>query len=143
MTIWRVAVPLLALSIVIVTDLTSHRIPDLVTLPAAVYALISSLFGGYAAFKSAVLGAAIAGGAILLLAIVSRGGIGGGDLKLMIFLGAAVGWEWALSVFLLSQFVGLAVIGLVLAAGRKFSNNKLPIGAIIAALAAVVVATNF
>ena len=112
-------------------------------MPATAYALISSLVAGYSSFTSAVLGAAIVSGAILLLMIVSRGGIGGGDLKLMTFLGAALGWQWALSVFLLSQFVGLAVIGLVLATRRKFSNNKLPIGAIIAALAAVVVATHF
>ena len=132
-----------ALSLVIVTDLRLRRIPDAVTLPATAYALIiSSVFGGCSELFSGLVSGAIAGAAILVLAIVSRGGIGGGDLKLMVFLGAAMGWRWALSIFLLSQVVGLVIIVPVLIAGRKISNNRLPIGAIIAALAAIVVATN-
>jgi len=131
------------LSVVIVTDLRLRRIPDALTLPGLAYALISSAFGGVSDLASALVGAAISGGAILALAVVSRGGIGGGDLKLMAFLGAAIGWRWAMTIFVLSQFVGLVVIGVMLIKGRKISNNRLPIGAIIAALAAIVVATNF
>ena len=128
---------LVALAFIVVTDLYLRIIPNRITIPLILYTLLTALPSGAAAFGRALLGAAVCGLAILLLAVVSRGGIGGGDLKLMVAVGGALGWESALVVFALSQVLALIGAIVVSIAYRTILRGWLPIGAIIAALAAV------
>lgn len=134
---WRALPILVALAFIVVTDLYLRIIPNRITVPLIIYTLLVALPSGPAAFGWAILGAAVSGFAILLLAIVSRGGIGGGDLKLMVAVGGALGWEPALTVFVLSQVFALIAAIVVSIAYRTILRGWLPIGAIIAALAAV------
>jgi prepilin signal peptidase PulO-like enzyme (type II secretory pathway) len=136
---WRLSPVLVALAFIIVSDLCLHIIPDVITLPSITYVLFLGLITGLPALTSAILGATIAGGVILLLVVISRGGIGGGDFKLMALIGAAIGLKWAMIVFLLSQFVALGAAVMLWVRDRRFFNRRLPIGAIIAALAVVVI----
>jgi leader peptidase (prepilin peptidase)/N-methyltransferase len=76
----------------------------------------------------------------LLMAVVSRGGIGGGDIKLLAMLGPALGWKGVLGAFIASQFVALFVVIVLSVARRLLSREPVPVGAIIAALAAVLLA---
>jgi leader peptidase (prepilin peptidase)/N-methyltransferase len=63
--------------------------------------------------------------------------MGGGDIKLMAMLGAALGWRGALIALALSQVAG-AVVGLgVLVAHRRRPARHLPVGALIAFFGAV------
>jgi len=128
---------LVALSFIIVCDLGLRLIPDRITLSTAIYVVLVAAISGLPALARALLGAAIAGLLILVLAIVSRGGIGGGDLKLMVAIGAALGWELALTVFVGSQVVGLLVILVLSIVRKRIFRGWLPIGSIIAALASV------
>ena len=105
------------------------------------YIFVLAAVSGRLALERAVVGAAVAGGLILLLAVISRGGIGGGDFKLMLVVGGALGWEAAMIVFALSQIVALVVALAVSIMQRRILRGWLPIGAIIAALAAVVLVT--
>jgi Flp pilus assembly protein protease CpaA len=139
---WRLVPLLIALAVIIVTDLYLRIIPNKITVPSIAYALAIAALSGKSALGHAVLGAAVAGATILLLAIVSRGGIGGGDLKLMVIVGAALGWQTALLVFALSQIVALGAALVVSVAQRRILRGWLPIGAIISALAAAVLVTN-
>jgi len=129
---------LIGLAFIIVTDLWLRLIPNRITFPLIIYVLFTAPVFGWPAFGRALLGGLIAGVAILVLALVSRGGIGGGDLKLMVLVGAGLGWEGAVIVFLLSQVVALAVAVIVSIALKTIFRGWLPIGAIIAVLAAVV-----
>jgi Flp pilus assembly protein protease CpaA len=138
---WLLVPLLIVMAAIIVTDLWLRIIPNRITVPAIVYALLIAVLSGAASLGRAVAGAAIAGAVILFLAIVSRGGIGGGDLKLMVLIGALLGWESALTVFVISQIVALAAALVVSVAQRRILRGWLPIGAIIAALAAVAVMT--
>jgi leader peptidase (prepilin peptidase) / N-methyltransferase len=138
---WSLLPILIALAVIIVTDLYLRLIPNKITVPSMIYVLLLAALSGRAAFGQAVLGAAVAGAGILALAIISRGGIGGGDLKLMVVVGGALGWEAAILVFALSQIVALVVAFAVSVAQRRILRGWLPIGAIIAALAAVVLVT--
>jgi Flp pilus assembly protein protease CpaA len=131
---------LLALSLIVVTDLCLRLIPNKITFPAIVYALLTSLVGGLSSFGLAVLGALVAGGAILLLAMVSRGGIGGGDLKLMVLIGATLGWQGSLTVFVLSQVTALTVAIVLSVYNRKIFRGWVPVGAMIAGLAGIAIA---
>jgi Flp pilus assembly protein protease CpaA len=139
---WR-AVPILtALAFIVVSDLYLRIIPNRITIPLTIYTLLASLPSGVSAFGRAILGAVVCGLGILLLALISRGGIGGGDLKLMMAVGGALGWQSGLVVFVLSQVVALIAAIAVSVALRTILRGWLPIGAIIAALAAIALISN-
>ena len=100
----------------IVTDLEQHLIFDKMQLPFAVLALVfmclSGQIGNY-------LLAAVAGGmAFLLLALLTRGAIGGGDIKLMFVLGLWLGMEKLLQVIAGGFILGGLVAGVMLLSGR-------------------------
>jgi Flp pilus assembly protein protease CpaA len=132
---------LIGLAFILVTDLWVRLIPNRITVPLIIYVVCTAPLFGLAAFGRALLGALVAGAAILLLALISRGGIGGGDLKLMVVVGGALGWEGAVIVFVLSQLVALAAAVVMSVAAKTIFRGWLPIGAIIAALAAVALVT--
>jgi len=136
---WWQLLPLLgALALVVVLDLRIRIIPDIITLPGLAYALgLAAVAVRSPTVLEAGLGALVGGGVVLLVAIVSRGGMGGGDIKLMAMLGAALGWRGALIAFALSQVVG-AVIGLgILVVRRRRPARHLPVGALIAFFGAI------
>ncbi len=135
--LWCLVPLLIALAVIIVLDLRTKVIPDVLTLPGIVYALVVAAFGESPSLGQAVLGAVAGGGIVFLIAVVSRGAMGGGDIKLMAMLGAALGWQGALAVLAFSQLAaGLIALGLLFArqAGRR---DTLPVGAIISLLGAV------
>ena len=128
---------LIALAAIIVLAFRTKVIPDIVTLPGIVYALAVTPFVQSPSVGQALLGVVVGGGIVFLIAVVSRGAIGGGDLKLMAMLGAALGWKGALVVLAFSQVAAaLVALGLLIArrAGRQ---DLLPVGAIISLLGAV------
>jgi Flp pilus assembly protein protease CpaA len=136
---WWQLLPLLgALALVVVLDLRIRIIPDIITLPGLAYALgLAAVAVRSPTVIEAGLGALVGGGVVLLFAIVSRGGMGGGDIKLMAMLGAALGWRGALTALALSQVVG-AVIGLgILVVRRRRPARHLPVGALIAFFGAI------
>lgn len=136
---WWQLLPLLgALALVVVLDLRIRIIPDIITLPGLAYALgLAAVAVRSPTVLEAGLGALVGGGVVLLFAIVSRGGMGGGDIKLMAMLGAALGWRGALTALALSQVVG-AVIGLgILVVRRRRPARHLPVGALIALFGAI------
>lgn len=133
---------LIGLAVIIVTDLWLRLIPNRITFPLIIYVVCTAPLFGLASFGRALLGAVVAGSAILILALVSRGGIGGGDMKLMVVVGGALGWEGAVLVFVLSQLVALAVALVLSIVLKTIFRGWLPIGAIIAALAAVALVTS-
>ncbi|WP_079479523.1 prepilin peptidase [Halobacillus salinus] len=77
----------------------------------------SSLIGG--------LGGLTVTAAIIL---VSRGGMGGGDMKLFGLLGFVLGWKLLLVTFFLSTLIGAVVSGGLLAAGIIQRKKPIPFG---------------
>ena len=121
-----------------VLDLRIRIIPDIITLPGLAYALgLSAVSAWDPTVIEAGLGALVGGGVVLLVAIVSRGGMGGGDIKLMAMLGAALGWRGALIVLAFSQVVGAIIVLGVLVVRRRRPARHLPVGALIALFGAI------
>jgi len=121
-----------------VFDLRVRIIPDVITLPGLAYALgLAAVAVRSPTVIEAGLGALVGGGVVLLVAIVSRGGMGGGDVKLMAMLGAALGWRGALVALALSQIAGAAMVLGVLVVRRRRPGRHLPVGAFIALFGAV------
>ena len=113
-------------------DFRVQRLPDPLTLPFAAAAL--ALLGVAAAlpehagdWPTALFGAVALGGGYFVLFLVNPNGMGFGDVKLALGLGAVLGWYGWSAVFLGTfagfLFGGLYGLGLVIVrrAGRKTS----------------------
>lgn len=135
--LWCLVPLFIALAIIIVLDLRTKVIPDVVTLPGIAYALVIATFMESPSLAGAVVGAVTGGGIVWLVAVVSRGAVGGGDIKLMGMLGAALGWKGALAVLAFSQVAAALVALTLLVAQRAKRRDLLPVGAIISLLGMV------
>jgi prepilin signal peptidase PulO-like enzyme (type II secretory pathway) len=135
--LWCLVPLFIALAVIIVLDLRTKVIPDVITIPGLAYALVVAAFIESPSLGGAVLGAVVGGGIVLLVAVVSRGAVGGGDIKLMGMLGAALGWKGALAVLAFSQVAAALVALTLLIAQRAKRRDLLPVGAIISLLGIV------
>jgi leader peptidase (prepilin peptidase)/N-methyltransferase len=134
---WYLVPLLVALALVVVLDVQTKLIPDVLTVPGIAYAFTGAAFFGTQAIGPALFGATVGGGVVLLIAVISRGGVGGGDIKLMAMLGALLGWNGALAVIAFSQLTGCMIaLALLISRGAR-RPDTLPIGAIISFLGAV------
>jgi leader peptidase (prepilin peptidase) / N-methyltransferase len=109
-------------------DLAVQRLPDRLTLllyPGliALFGLATVVHGHPENFVRALLGGVALGGGYLVLAIASRGQLGGGDIKLAGGLGIALGWlGWpTLLTGAALGFVLMAVVSLVLLIARRIT----------------------
>ncbi|HEV2440261.1 MAG TPA: prepilin peptidase [bacterium] len=125
-TALRYGVLAFALLVVFFTDLEHQIIPNAVTYPGIVTGIILSAASGQLA--SSVTAAAAAGAVFLVLSIVSRGGMGGGDIKLAAMIGAFLGTPAVIVALFLAVALGAAA-GLVLLALRLRSRkDMIPFG---------------
>jgi len=109
-------------------DLRHYIIPDKVTVFALAGGVVLNVFTRDLTLVSSLLGLTSAAGFLLLIAIVSRGGMGGGDIKFAAVIGLFLGWPNGLfAVFLGCMLAGLAGIVLLLTRikGRK---DAIPFG---------------
>jgi prepilin peptidase CpaA len=74
----------------VASDVRFHRVPNLLTMPAFIFALIAApLIGANAGLTDTLMGAAL--GFALLIGPYALGGVGAGDVKALMALGAWVG----------------------------------------------------
>jgi leader peptidase (prepilin peptidase) / N-methyltransferase len=117
------------------TDLTEHRLPDKLTVPAialsaALLTAASWHLGDFAALGRAAIAATAAATFFLALALITRQ-VGGGDVKLAVLTGMLPGWlGWNhLVLALLSGLLLAALSAGVLMATRRISRrDPLPLG---------------
>jgi leader peptidase (prepilin peptidase)/N-methyltransferase len=122
-----------------VIDLHHKILPDRITLPGIALGLVASATLLPPTVLDALGGAALGGGLYFLIALASRGGMGGGDIKLIAMIGAFLGWQAVLLTTFLAAVVGGAVgIVLMLAFGRG-RKHAVPFGPFLAAGAIVCV----
>jgi len=114
---------------VLVIDLETRRVLNVMTVPAALAALLFSLLPGTPSPMAALLGGALGLGVFLLLALVSRGSLGMGDVKLAGVIGLMVGFP-DVSVALITGVVlgGVAALYLLVVrrAGRRATMAYAP-----------------
>lgn len=109
---WLVAAIYL-LALMTATDFEQYMLFDAMTLPLAILGAIYSWQGN---FLDCVTAAVVGGGIFLTLAIISKGALGGGDVKLIAALGLWLGSEKLLNVVLIGSIVGgLAAVLMILA----------------------------
>lgn len=130
-------------SLVVVSfiDIDLMILPDVFTLSGIVIGLIGAALNPEREFMPSLMGVLMGGGflwlvAYLYLLVRKEEGMGGGDIKLLAWMGAVLGWTAVPFVVLASSLLGSAV-GLVLAFRREAGlRSVIPFGPYLA-LAAI------
>lgn len=125
------------LVIITISDIAYMLIPDKVLLPFAVVLLGVRLIIPLESWWDSLLGALVGFGVLYLIAVVSKGGMGGGDIKLFFVIGLVLGTANTLLTLFLAAFIG-SIAGLILlkwtGRGRK---TPIPFGPSIAVAAVI------
>lgn len=129
-----------ALVVITFIDLDFQIIPDKITLPGIPVALLVGAFllpdpftrHSALGVKDSVIGFLAGGGLFYLVALVSRGGMGGGDIKMMAMVGSLTGWKSVLLTTFLGSLTG-SLVGIFLMIFKgKGRKTKIPFGPFLA-----------
>jgi len=115
------------LALMTVTDFEQYMLFDAMTLP---FALIGAARAWQMNFDllNCAAAALIGGGVFFLLALATKGALGGGDVKLIAALGLWFGGEGLLNVVLAGTVAGGAAALLLIAAGKKQRDSYFAYG---------------
>jgi leader peptidase (prepilin peptidase) / N-methyltransferase len=114
-------------------DLDHFLLPDIITLPGIVIGLAGAALNPERPFLDAFFGVLFGGGFLWAIAYAyqllrKEEGMGGGDIKLLAWVGAVLGWRAIPFVIVIASLVG-TVLGLVLAGkARKGLKTVIPFG---------------
>jgi leader peptidase (prepilin peptidase) / N-methyltransferase len=114
--------------IIFIYDLRWYLILDRVTLPACFIVFLFNLYLGIN-WQNLLISGIIGGSFFLLQYVVSRGKwIGGGDIRLGLLMGFALGWPNILLAILLAYIIGAFIsIGLIISK-KKGWDSQIPLG---------------
>jgi len=132
---WEFLLSLLLLSLLViisVSDLAYMVIPDKVLIFFLLFFLVCRFFQPLQPWWDSLAGALMAFGLLYFLSLISKGGMGGGDMKLYFVLGFFLGIKLTLLSLFLSSLFGI-LFGLFRKFKRKDSQSVLiPFGPFIA-----------
>ncbi|QZY56981.1 prepilin peptidase [Crassaminicella profunda] len=112
-------------------DIDHQIIPDGLIWLGFVFAFIfniHSFFVNFTNLYNSVLGLLIGGGFFLLIALITNGGMGGGDIKLMGMLGFWLRWKWILLIMFLSFVIGAFISVCLIITKQKGRKDMIPFG---------------
>ena len=130
------------LLLISVADLRYQIVPNLLILPATVVVLLAQVFPVGAHTLSALLGGAVALALWGLLALIKPGGMGGGDIKLALFIGLLCGFPLVLWALMLGTLAGALATLILLAMHRAQFNRTIPYAPFLCLGALVALALN-
>jgi leader peptidase (prepilin peptidase)/N-methyltransferase len=125
----------------VVIDLETRRLPRELSYPAAAVSAALLVLGDLLSEPEFDTAARVGGGAVLfallmlIFALVTRGGLGGGDVRLAPLLGANLGYHGVLNVpsaLFVAALLALAAAAPGLLAGRRSFRSTLPFGPFLA-----------
>lgn len=135
-----------ALLVIFLIDAEFQIIPDSITLPGIVVGLgVSFIPDGLTPVQSLV-GILVGGGLLYLIALggdflFKKESMGGGDIKMAAMLGAFLGWQKIILIFMTSAVVGLIVSLVMLAFSAALRKERLiPFGPFLSIAAVIAVA---
>lgn len=125
------------LMIIIVSDVTYMIIPNSVLLFFLPLLFISRIISPLTPWYDMMIGATVGFFIIGLIIIVSKGGMGAGDMKLFFLLGIILGWKKVLLTLFLASLLG-AIVGLIMQALQIVARKQpIPFGPYIAVAAMI------
>jgi len=131
----ELAVALLFVSLLViinVSDIAYMLIPNKILLFFLPFLIVSRIVSPLEPWWDSLLGAVIGFSVLLLIAVVSKGGMGGGDIKLFLLIGLVLGTIHTLLTLFLASVVGMIVGGIVLKVRGQGRKTPLPFGPSIA-----------
>lgn len=128
-----------ALVVCTATDLLRYRVPNAITYPGIILALAASLLMPDADLAAAVAAAVMGGLLFFVMALITRGGLGLGDVKLAVLIGAALGLQSGYEALLLGVTAGGVFILLLFVSGVVHRRQAVPYAPFLALAAVAVV----
>jgi prepilin signal peptidase PulO-like enzyme (type II secretory pathway) len=116
------------LLLITVTDLEHRLIFHIVILPSIILAAAAGFITPSMTWRQAMVGGALAFIVVYIAALVSRGGLGEGDVTLSTFLGFILGFPHIILSLLFGVFFGGLVAFLLLISGRVTLKTFIPYG---------------
>lgn len=126
------------LIIIVVSDVVYMLIPDKILLVFLPFLVAGRILSPLDPWWDSLLGAFVSFGILLLIAILSKGGIGGGDIKLFFLIGLVLGTLKSLLTLFIASILGMIFGVIILKARGKGTKTPVAFGPAIA-LAAVIV----
>jgi len=121
-----------SLLMIAVIDFDHKIIPNSITLPGILTGLGLSFWALPIAPLDSLIGLFAGGIFFYLVALISKGGMGGGDIKLIAMIGAFLGWQGVFFTILVGALAG-SVVGLsLMSLGKKGRKDKVPFGPFLA-----------
>jgi prepilin signal peptidase PulO-like enzyme (type II secretory pathway) len=128
---------LCALIVCAATDVLVYRVPNVITYPAILGALLLAAVMPDASIASALAGAGLAGGCLLVPALFTGGlGMGMGDVKLAVFAGLALGFVFVIPALLVMALSGGLIASLLMIFRLRHRGEPIPYAPFIAGGAA-------
>lgn len=125
------------LIIISVSDIAYMLIPNKILLSFLPILIMMRIIVPLNPWYDMIVGAIVGFGLIALIIIVSKGGMGAGDMKLFFVLGVVIGWKQVLLTFFLASLIG-TLFGLILKSLQKLKRKQpIPFGPSIAIAALI------
>jgi len=122
-------------SLLVITfiDIDHQIIPDVITLPGIPIFFFASFAFAAITYKDSLLGILAGGGSLLLIAVTynlltKKEGMGGGDIKLLAMIGAALGWKGVLFTIFMGSAIGTLIGIILMLRTRKGLKLAIPFG---------------
>lgn len=116
------------LLLIFVIDLETRLVPNIIVLPAmALAGGLSLIYPGMGLTRS-LLGGAIGFSFFYLVALVGRGGMGAGDVKLAGFIGLITGFPEVIFALIVATVLGGLITFLLVVSRRKGLKDFIPYG---------------
>jgi leader peptidase (prepilin peptidase)/N-methyltransferase len=123
--------------VLMVIDLEKELIPNRIVYPAMVAALLISIFlpdlTVVPGIRDAAIGGGIGFGLGLLVVVLSRGGMGFGDVKMAALMGFVIGYPMIFFTLILGSIIGGIIAIILLATKKKRRKEGIPFGPVLAA----------
>ncbi len=125
------------LVIITVSDISYMLIPNKILLPFGIAIALLRIVSPLNPWWDSFLGAAVGFLVLFLIAIVSKGGMGGGDIKLFFVIGLVLGTKLTLFTLFLAALIG-SIVGIIhLRRTRQGRKTPVPFGPSIAVAAVI------
>ena len=108
------------------TDVLAYRVPNVITYPAIVAAIVIGMLMPDADRSDVLFGGLLIGGTFFAMAVVTRGGMGMGDVKLAIFVGFALGLAFGIMALLITAIAGGAIAVVLLVTRVRDRRDPIP-----------------
>nr|WP_058307239.1 A24 family peptidase [Gracilibacillus massiliensis] len=116
------------LAIIIVTDYSYMLIPNKILLFFLPVFVLLRIIHPLEPWWSSIIGSAIGFGLLALIILLSKGGMGAGDMKLLGLLGIVLGFPYILLCFFIATLYGLLLSTIVLFKNGFKKKKEVPFG---------------